>query len=468
MIVKILSASRTFNAVRYNTDKIDRNHGELMKIRNFGLIGNGMNLKPQEVKNYLAAFSMSNPRVSKPQFHATISCKGREAGKDELTELSEKWLIKMGYGENPYLIVFHSDTPNNHVHIVSTRVGINGRKINDQFEKRRAQEHLRALVNKEQHLNTNEELVRLETYQFKTLAQFRLLLEKAGFRPVVKEGQLQVYYQGKSVKSYPVEELTRRMTQTQYDEKRLLQLQAILNKYRQTSNCSLIPDYRLLPGGRLGNPRSYSSELTRLMHQKFGLEFVFHFKENKAPYGYTVIDHVGKQVLKGSELMKLALLVDRGTAEGARIVKQGLKKSRWLTDYRISSDGAAQVLAKYLEVPYDTLVQQRQPLNSKEQSDYRHLLQFLIGKKGSAALAEHGLLILTDGEGKFLLDTRRRLISELNGVLSREESSRLTPDNSHFNQSTPAFTKGLVITADQDDELVYGRRRRGKKPSRDR
>lgn len=284
MIVKILSPGAGFRAVRYNTDKIDRHHGELMKIRNFGIIGNGFDLKPQEVKNYLTAFSLSNPRITKPQFHATISCKGRETSKEELTDLAEKWLIKMGYGENPYLIVFHSDTPNNHVHLVTTRVGLDGKKINDRFEKRRAQEHLKELIGQNKHPVGVRELSQLEVYQFRTLAQFRLLLERAGYYPRIRDQQLQVCRNGQLLKSYSLEELEKLMNQSKRDEGRLLQLRAILNKYQRSTHQALIPEYRVLAGERQGEHTGYHS---------------------KPPYGYTVIDHVGQQVFKGSELITL-------------------------------------------------------------------------------------------------------------------------------------------------------------------
>jgi hypothetical protein len=52
MIVKILSSSATFNGVSYNTNKVDRNKGELMKVANFGPLQGLSTLRPQDYINY--------------------------------------------------------------------------------------------------------------------------------------------------------------------------------------------------------------------------------------------------------------------------------------------------------------------------------------------------------------------------------------------------------------------------------
>lgn len=118
MTVKILSSTSTFNGVSYNTNKTQSAKGELMKFRNFGYLQSASKVTPDEMKTYLKVHSNRNNRVKNQQFHIVISCKGREFDNKELTDMAEKWLHKMGYGTNPYLIVFHGDTKNNHVHVV--------------------------------------------------------------------------------------------------------------------------------------------------------------------------------------------------------------------------------------------------------------------------------------------------------------------------------------------------------------
>ncbi|HVX00197.1 MAG TPA: relaxase/mobilization nuclease domain-containing protein, partial [Candidatus Babeliaceae bacterium] len=139
MIAHILEKpSRTFAGVKYNTDKVNRNTGELMLIANFGAMHALSNPRPQDLVNYLLMVSAQNKVIKNTQFHAVISANGRNYNKQELTKAAVMWLKEMKYGDQPYLIVFHKDTENNHVHIVSSRVGKDGKQIDRDYEQVRA------------------------------------------------------------------------------------------------------------------------------------------------------------------------------------------------------------------------------------------------------------------------------------------------------------------------------------------
>jgi type IV secretory pathway VirD2 relaxase len=121
MIVKLMKpAGNQFPGINYNDKKVEKGKGELMLMKNFPSFINKDSDK-QQVRDYLKAISKST-KVQKPQFHAVISTKFQDHTKEELTEISEDFMNKMGYGEQPYIAVFHNDTENNHIHIVSTRV----------------------------------------------------------------------------------------------------------------------------------------------------------------------------------------------------------------------------------------------------------------------------------------------------------------------------------------------------------
>ena len=53
-------------------------------------------------------------------------------------ELAEKYMDKMGYGQQPFIVYRHNDTCNTHVHIVSVCIDDDGRKIKDSYEHRRS------------------------------------------------------------------------------------------------------------------------------------------------------------------------------------------------------------------------------------------------------------------------------------------------------------------------------------------
>ena len=62
--------------------------------------------------------------------------------EDELLDFAHQYLKEMGYGESgqPLLVYSHYDTENTHLHIITSRVAPDGRKIKHSHERRRSQE----------------------------------------------------------------------------------------------------------------------------------------------------------------------------------------------------------------------------------------------------------------------------------------------------------------------------------------
>lgn len=256
MIVRILKKSKGgFPGVNYNTNKIDRKKGELMLTANFGLLQGLNNLKAQDYVNYLKARSDRNTRIVYPQLHTVLSSKGNLYDKQQLTNIAAAWLKEMGYGDQPYLVVFHKDTANNHVHLVTTRIDKNGRKINAAFEKYRAVEALEKVLGYEYGL----------TYRFSTSAQFYLLIERAG-------------YPGRD---YNEAKLKARLQAHTHDKTRAAELRKVFEQHKDH------PDFM------------------DFVSRHYRVELVMHSAAGKPVYGYTVIDHDTRQVFKGSEILSL-------------------------------------------------------------------------------------------------------------------------------------------------------------------
>jgi hypothetical protein len=262
MIAHILEKpSRAFAGVKYNTDKVDRNTGELMLVANFGAIHALNNPRPQDLVNYLLMVSAQNRVIKNTQFHAVISANGRNYNKQELTKAAVMWLKEMKYGSQPYLIVFHKDTENNHVHMVSSRVGKDGKQIDRDYEQVRAVRNINKVLGYDFAMQ----------YRFSTKAQFYLILENQGF-----------------------------LGRDYLDE---MKLQKRLNAY--VTDKGRIADLKALFIIHKANPA-----FVQLMKSQYGIDLVFHASEGKKPYGYTVIDHATKQVFKGSEILNLKYLLD--------------------------------------------------------------------------------------------------------------------------------------------------------------
>lgn len=322
MIVKILQKSATFKAVRYNTGKVERDHGELLLVQNFGILQGIENLRPQDYINYLEALSSRSNRIQYPQFHVAISTKGRTHSKEELSAIAQQWMQGMGYGEQPYLLIYHKDTANNHIHIVSSRVGRDGKKIPDRYEKIRAYQVLNQILGEDEHYALATQLQKALAYSFSTHAQFRMLLEQQGYALNIADDVYKIAKYGCVLGEMEMAKVDNCIAARQKDNGRIAQIRAIIERYRNKYD----PKLQIIDS-------TYSSQLAHFLQEKFGLQFIFHGKAGQSPHGYTIIDHAEKSVYKGDEIMPLReFIAERNTISEVELNKDEANRHEIFVD----------------------------------------------------------------------------------------------------------------------------------------
>lgn len=298
MIVKILSSSGSFPAIGYNEEKVSQGVAERIEIRNFGPYQNYPEcVTAKALEDYLSDYSeRSSNHMKFPQFHVAFSAKGKEMDKDALLAFANQWLEKMGYSDNPMVIYFHHDTDNNHLHVVTSRVGQDGKKINHNHERRRSQKVINEIQGEKPEQSVKTAVDKAFEYSFQSLGQFRSILESTSYETYVEEDNLNVKKGGEVLTTTPLKVIKDHFTMNDAEErkKRAAQLKAWLLRYK--AMC-----YN-------------KEELTKLMHQKFGVDLIFHGKgvgsKEFKPYGYTIVDHRSKTVFKGSDVLALKQLLE--------------------------------------------------------------------------------------------------------------------------------------------------------------
>ena len=307
-IFKIMpAAGGNFNAVNYNEKKVKQGTAGLVYFENFGNLQDREEITKEEFKKYLKDYSSRNTKIKNPVFHATCSCKGKELSHEQLKDVALEVMQKLGYSENPILIYEHHDTLNNHVHIVSSRVGENEKKIKDNFEGKRANHYLNAILNREPHQEFNNYLTNALTYKFGTYAQFSLLMEINGYKAKKQDGQLLFFKHGEKQGDISLVELDKKIRADENLQGNTNQIKAIIYKYRKQYSGVLRSNH---DNKFTTEQKKFESDLTNILKQKFGLDFIFFTgKDNDQPYGYVIIDHHKKEAFKGSDVIKLDQLI---------------------------------------------------------------------------------------------------------------------------------------------------------------
>ena len=296
MIATILPSSTSFHAVRYNEHKVSKGVAHLLEIKNFGAVEMLSRPTAADLTAYLQNYSARNSRIRKAQFHVAISCKGHEKTEEELLDFAHDYMREMGYSEpgQPMLIYAHTDTANTHIHIVTSRVAPDGKKIDHNHERVRSQQVLDRLLGTDRKNKTELDLKEACSYKFTSLTQFKALLNSMGYECYEKDGTVSIKKGGTVLKKVLLADIAEKYQERTFDKKRRRQLRAILKKYRDAS--------------------ADRGELASVMKRKFGIDLVF-FGRSDSPYGYMIIDHNTKSVMNGGKILPIKELLDFATPD---------------------------------------------------------------------------------------------------------------------------------------------------------
>ena len=110
----------------------------------------GGNMFGQNARELAKEFKISrqlNPEVERAVYHVSLSAAPDDCIDKELwKEIAQKYLEKMGFDSNQYAIYRHSNTDNDHIHIVASRIRLDsGKVVHDGWDYLRSEKVLREI-----------------------------------------------------------------------------------------------------------------------------------------------------------------------------------------------------------------------------------------------------------------------------------------------------------------------------------
>jgi len=131
MVAKITTGKDVYGALAYNQQKVDRGKGKVLLTHILREPSDGR-FDVVSTAEDLLRWMPSHYRTEKPVVHISLNPDPEDRlTAEQLTEIAEKYMERMGWGEQPYIVFEHTDIDRQHIHIVSVQVGQDGRKVKD-------------------------------------------------------------------------------------------------------------------------------------------------------------------------------------------------------------------------------------------------------------------------------------------------------------------------------------------------
>ncbi len=170
------SIHRIFN---YNENKVQVGVAECIGAGNYPIDSDKMSLS-MKLNRFLKQLAL-NENVKRNSVHISLNFHATEShfSTEKLLAIAETYMDKIGFGKQPYLVYQHHDAGHPHIHLVTTNIEADGKRIDLHHLAIRKSESARKAIEKEFGLVRAEEQKKQEQFQLKPVSVAKALYGKS-------------------------------------------------------------------------------------------------------------------------------------------------------------------------------------------------------------------------------------------------------------------------------------------------
>ncbi|MCD7794454.1 MAG: relaxase/mobilization nuclease domain-containing protein [Alistipes sp.] len=140
MVARITHGRHIEGVLLYNKLKLDSDKARVLRCHNLPLASYGGKISTRKLAEaFRPWFAHPRSRLRDPVFHVSLNPHPDDKLDDmQLIEIADRYMERMGYGDQPYVVFRHDDIARTHLHVVACRIRPDGRAVDYQDYKRRS------------------------------------------------------------------------------------------------------------------------------------------------------------------------------------------------------------------------------------------------------------------------------------------------------------------------------------------
>ncbi|WP_215222707.1 relaxase/mobilization nuclease domain-containing protein [Echinicola shivajiensis] len=335
MVARISLGRNILGLLYYNEDKVKEKKASVLMANGFGTNGENASLKFKHQR--FLFYTEKNTRAKLNAFHVSLNFSPKDQLNDsEKRFIAQEYMNRIGFGSQPYLAYEHMDAAHPHLHIVSTNITREGKRIEthnlgkEQSEKARKEleKELGLVVAEQQkeqvlimqplerlHYGKKESKAAMgniitevmRTYSYGSIGEFASILRQFNIALIQGEKGTKMY-ENKGLAYSPMDSKGKRIgvpikASAFYSKPTFSKLQKRMeHSKRKKEGLVSITRNKVLEALKISKGKGKGAFEENL--KKAGLAADFHYSKEGVVFGLTIIDHVNRSAFKASKLSR--------------------------------------------------------------------------------------------------------------------------------------------------------------------